>query len=94
MSLPLQARQNAAEFAAQQRQLAECCCELREGQQGIKTAIAMQTNDINSVATANTQRILDQLCETRIQTLTQSNENLRSELNKAEILAAVSKECG
>ncbi|CAL9957496.1 hypothetical protein VPH1254_0028 [Vibrio phage 1254] len=43
--------------------LASCCCDLKTGQQAIKTDVAMQTAQLLQAGTANTQVILDKLCE-------------------------------
>ncbi len=67
--------------------LAECCCNIRRDVAGVETAIALQTNDINSVANDNTQKILDRLCQNQVTALGVDNANLRSALTKAEILA-------
>lgn len=71
------------------RQNSECCCELRAGQQEIKTAIALQTNELLVNANNNTQKILDKFCEQEKTALTTENNRLRDELNKAEIIAAM-----
>lgn len=42
--------------------LAECCCDLKTGQQSIKTDIAMQTATLQAEGSRNTQVILDKLC--------------------------------
>ncbi|CAL9955955.1 hypothetical protein VPHD292_0015 [Vibrio phage D292] len=43
--------------------LASCCCDLKTGQQAIKTDVAMQTAQLLQAGTSNTQVILDKLCE-------------------------------
>lgn len=43
--------------------LASCCCDLKTGQQSIKTDVAMQTAQLLQAGTANTQAVLDKLCE-------------------------------
>ncbi|QZI86720.1 hypothetical protein SIPHO019v1_60001 [Vibrio phage 82E32.1] len=43
--------------------MASCCCDLKTGQQAIKTDVAMQTAQLLQAGTANTQVILDKLCE-------------------------------
>lgn len=75
-------------------QNAECYCELREGQQEIKTSIAMQTNELNVNANANTQRILDALNAQNISVLENDNARLREQLNRSEIIGAINSECG
>lgn len=72
-------------------QLAECCCDLRAGQQATQTAIAMQTNELNNTANANTQRIVDLLCEQAKAVLQQDNDRLRQQLSEQTIIAALSK---
>lgn len=48
---------NENRFAAQQ-----CCCETNRNIDSVNYNAAINTNNINSVAVANTQRILDRLC--------------------------------
>lgn len=48
------------------RQLAECCCDLKAGQQSIKTDVAMQTATLVAEGKDNTQKILDALCANQI----------------------------
>lgn len=81
------------ETAAVQRLLAECCCETKMGIESVKTSIALQTNILTMNANENTQKILDKLCNNTIEALRTDNENLRSNLNKAEIIAAVAAQC-
>jgi hypothetical protein len=73
------------------RQNAECCCELKAGQQAIQTSIAMQTNELNVVANANTQRIMDKLCEQANAVLQQDNDRLRQQLSEQTIISALAK---
>jgi len=75
------------ETSALSRALADCCCELQKGQSDIQTAVALQTNTLVSNADQNTQRILDNLCESRIQALQTANATLRSELSESRIIA-------
>ena len=74
----LQNRYDAALSAANTNsQMAECCCTLREGIAGINYNNALQTQQLSSqiateacanreLDTANTQRILDKLCDMEI----------------------------
>ncbi|AUR98999.1 coil containing protein [Vibrio phage 1.259.O._10N.286.48.F4] len=73
------------------RQNAECCCELKAGQQAIQTSIAMQTNELNVVANANTQRIMDKLCDQANAVLQQDNDRLRQQLSEQTITSALAK---
>lgn len=76
------------ETSALQRQLSDCCCRLEVGQKDIQTAIVLQTNELAMNQNSNTQKILDALCNNQIEALRTDNQNLRSNLNKAEIIAA------
>lgn len=51
------------QLTALAQSLASCCCDLKTGQQSIKTDVAMQTAQLFQAGTANTQAILDKLCE-------------------------------
>ncbi|CAL9955795.1 hypothetical protein VPHD472_0011 [Vibrio phage D472] len=51
------------QLTALAQSLASCCCDLKTGQQSIKTDVAMQTAQLLQAGTANTQTILDKLCE-------------------------------
>ncbi len=81
------AAQVASESNAQQRQMADCCCNIRREVAQVETSIAMQTNNINTVANANTQKVIDQLCANQVTALGVDNANLRQALTKAEIVA-------
>lgn len=69
-------------------QLANCCCEIREGIAGVNYNNALQTQTLSSQiateacadranSTANTQKILDKLCS-------MENDNLRTRLGEKE----------
>lgn len=64
------------------RQVAECCCDLKAGQNGIETAICNQTNTLLTAGTANTQRIVDLITANKIQ-------ELESQLNQANTAIAL-----
>lgn len=49
---------NENRFAAQQ-----CCCETNRNIDSLRYDAALNTSNINNVATANTQKILDCLCQ-------------------------------
>jgi hypothetical protein len=70
-------------------QLAECCCRLEKGQQEIQTAIALQTNTLTMNANDNTQKILDNLCSSRIDDLRAQNDNLQRQLSVSETVKQV-----
>lgn len=52
-----------SQLTALAQSLASCCCDLKTGQQAIKTDVAMQTAQLLQAGTSNTQVILDKLCE-------------------------------
>jgi hypothetical protein len=87
-------QQNAAENAAMQRQLAECCCDLKTGQQATQTAIAMQTNALVANQNANTQAILDKITQGEIRGLETALAEKTSQLNIAETVKEISQNCG
>lgn len=53
-------------FNAVQSQLAQCCCDTQRAIDSVNYNAAMNTASINANTTAQTQRILDQLCENRM----------------------------
>ena len=87
-------QQNAAENAAMQRQLAECCCDLKTGQQATQTAIAMQTNALVTNQNANTQAILDKITQGEIRGLETALADKTSQLNISETVKQISDNCG
>lgn len=58
-------------------QLASCCCDLRQGQENIKYALATDTNAIISANDKNTDRIINYLTQTEM-------DKLRTELQSAQ----------
>lgn len=60
---------NLQGFNALQAQLAQCCCNLERGQERIACGEAQNTAAIISAGQANTQRILDYLCNEKIASL-------------------------
>lgn len=85
-------------FGMQQAQ-AECCCENRlatcqtqniiqnEGNQ-TRFADANNTRDLLTNQTANTQAILDKLCQLELDGYKRENDNLRTQLNNANLAAS------
>jgi hypothetical protein len=76
-------------------QLAQCCCENRQGQADIKYAMASDTcaiqntmngntRDILDNQNANTRAILDYLCQDKISTLQSENQSLRLAASQAD----------
>lgn len=60
-----------------QKQLAECCCEMRSGIKDVQTGILMSESRLAAQATANTQRIVDLITSEKINALETENSNLR-----------------
>lgn len=66
-----------AGFNSIANQLASCCCDLRQGQENIKYALATDTNAIISANEKNTDRIINYLTQTEM-------DKLRTELQSAQ----------
>lgn len=80
-------------------QLADCCCENRlatQGLQGViqsenaadREALSNGVRDIISNQTAGTQAILDKLCDQELQAERRENQELRTQLNMANLAAS------
>lgn len=67
-------------FAQQQ-----CCCETNRNIDGVRYDGAINTNNINTVATANTQRILDRLCAMEANAKDAEIAHLRQELAASQL---------
>ena len=78
-------------FNGLQAQLAQCCCDNRLATEGLKYTIATENcadraaisdgiRDLLTAQTANTQRILDQLCQDKIDSKNDTIAQLRQEL--------------
>lgn len=55
--------QDLQNFNILERQIAECCCQAQLGVQSVKFDMANYAAAINANTTAQTQRILDKMCE-------------------------------
>lgn len=84
---------------AMQAQLAQCCCDNRAATADLKYTIANEacadraavTSALQAVSTqnaANTQRILDQLCQDKIDAKNEQIANLQSQLQMAQLAAS------
>ena len=62
---------------ALQAQIANCCCENREGQAQIRYDMATQACQTRQAIADSTRSILDYLCQDKIATLTAENNDLR-----------------
>lgn len=76
------------------RQLASCCCDIKTGQVSIENAIAMQTNQLNVINNANTQKVLDAINAQNVSALEAVNADLRAQLNRRETVADITSACG
>ena len=86
-------------FNSLQAQLADCCCENRlatcqtqnivqNESNATRFADANNTRDIIDSQTRGTQAILDKLCQLELDNLKQDNQNLRTQLNMANLSAS------
>ena len=86
-------------FNGTQASLANCCCENRLGIADLKYTVAtencadrtqslMNTRDIIESGNRNSQAILDKLCQLELDGLKQDNQNLRTQLNMANLAAS------
>ena len=64
------------------QQLASCCCELSRGQERLACDIERSSNAIVQAGNANTQRILDFLCNEKISALQSENAALTAQLSQ------------
>ena len=82
-----------------QSALQSCCCENRASVSDLKYTVATEAcadrqaisdalRDVIASNTANTQAILDKLCAQEIDALKTQNENLRTQLNMANLAAS------
>ena len=79
---------NTAGLTNLSSQLATCCCENRAATQDVKYTIATEACANRATSTANTQAILDKLCQMEIDNLKSENENLRSMVNMQNLAAS------
>lgn len=84
---------------AMQSQQAECCCENRLGLANLgadiareacadRAAVADALKDVIAQNTAQTQRILDKMCQQELDAERRENQNLRTQLNMANLAAS------
>lgn len=90
---------NTAGQVAIQSQLAQCCCDNRLATQELQAVVQSENcadrealsngvRDILTAQTASTQRILDKLCDQELQAERRENDNLRTQLNMANLAAS------
>ena len=84
---------------ALQSQLAECCCNNKSAVQDLKYTVATEAcadrqavsdalRDVIASNTANTQAILDKMCQQELESLKTQNQNLQTQLNLANLAAS------
>lgn len=84
---------------ALQAQLAQCCCDNRAATADLKYTVATEAcadrnaisdgiRDVMTANTANTQAILDKLCALELDGYKRENDNLRQQLNMADLRAS------
>lgn len=64
------------------QQLASCCCELTRNQERLACDIERSSNSIIQAGNANTQRIIDFLCNEKISALQHENAALTAQLSQ------------
>ena len=86
-------------MTALQSQLAQCCCDNRLATESLRATVLQEncadryeasnnTRDIITNATANTQAILDKLCALELDGYRRENDQLRTQLNMANLAAS------
>lgn len=68
-----------------QAQLAQCCCDNRAATADVKYTIATEACATRQTSTANTQAILDKLCQLELDGYKRENDNLRSQLTASQL---------
>lgn len=79
---------NTQGMNALQAQLAQCCCDNRAATQDVKFTIAQEECATRANSTANTQAILDKLCQLELDGYKRENDSLRSQLTFANMQAS------
>lgn len=79
---------NTQGMSALQSQLAQCCCDNRAATQDVKFTIAQEECATRANSTANTQAILDKLCQLELDGYKRENDSLRTQLTFANMQAS------
>ena len=79
---------NTAGLTNLSTQLAQCCCDNRAATQDVKFTIAQEECATRANSTANTQAILDKLCQLELDGYKRENDTLRSQLQFANMQAS------
>lgn len=79
---------NTQGLSAIQSQLAQCCCDNRAATQDLKYTLATEACATRAASTQNTQAILDKLCQLELDGYKRENDQLRSQLQFANMQAS------
>ena len=79
---------NTQGLTSLQAQLSQCCCDNRAATQDVKFTIAQEECATRANSTANTQAILDKLCQLELDNYKRENDSLRTQLNFANLQAS------
>lgn len=90
---------NMQGFNGIQSQIAQCCCDNRLGTESLRATVLQEncqdryeasnnTRDIIQSQTSNTQAILDKLCALELDGYKRENDQLRTQLNMANLAAS------
>lgn len=79
---------NTQGLTALQAQLAQCCCDNRAATQDLKYTFATEACATRTANTQNTQAILDKLCQLELDGFKRENDQLRSQLQFANMQAS------
>jgi hypothetical protein len=90
-------------MTALQSQLAQCCCDNRLATESLRATVLSEncadryeasnnTRDIIDSQTRSTQAILDKLCQLELDGYKRENDNLRSQLNSANLAASQTRQ--
>ena len=82
---------NTQGLTALQAQMAQCCCDNRAATADVKYTIANEACATRATSTANTQAIMDKLCQLELDGYKRENDSLRSQLTAANTNALISK---
>lgn len=80
---------NTQGLTALQAQMAQCCCDNRAATADVKYTIANEACATRATSTANTQTIMDKLCQLELDGYKRENDNLRSQLTAANTAASI-----
>ena len=79
---------NMQQMNALQAQFAQCCCDNRLAVNDLKYTVATEACADRTAAAANTQRILDQLCQDKIDAKNDEIAQLRAQVNALNLAAS------